>query len=92
MPLHTPGEADKTLPSTAAPEIDGGLVFAGAVASGCTTAVAADITGPADPAEFVAVTPTAIVEPTSAVTSVYVELVAPLIGAHEPPPESQRDH
>ena len=68
------------------------MVFAGGVMSGCTTPVAAESTGPAEPAVFDAVTLTIRVEPTSAVTSVYVEPVAPPIGEHEPPELLQRDH
>ena len=52
------------------PEIVGGDVFAGGVLADCTTAVALELTGPVEPPEFVAVTPTISVEPTSAVTTV----------------------
>jgi hypothetical protein len=72
--------------------MDGGVEFAGATGAGCTTAVAAELTGPAEPAVFVAVTAIAIVDPTSAVASVYVELVCPPIGAHALPELLQRSH
>ena len=74
------------------PEIDGGVEFDGGAVNACTTAVAAELTGPTDPALFVAVTATTIVEPTSAVTSMYVEPDAPAIGPQELPELSQRNH
>jgi hypothetical protein len=64
----------------------------GAIEDDCTTAIAAELTGPAEPAVFVAVTATAIVEPTSAVTSVYVDAVCPPIGEQEFPEPLQRSH
>ena len=87
-----PGAAVSAWPWVALPVIDGGDVFAGALVAACTTAEAADETGPADPAGFDPVTPTTRVDPTSAPTNVYVELVAPPIGTHDPPELSQRDH
>ena len=68
------------------------MLFDGGAVKACTTAVAAELTGPADPALFVAVTATTIVEPTSAVTNTYIEPLAPMIGPHEPPELSQRNH
>src|SRR5438034_10378841 len=56
-----------------------------------TTAVWADVAD-VEPAEFVAVTTTRIVEPTSAETSAYVVAVAPPMSAQLAPPESQRRH
>ena len=91
-PVQTPAEAVSSCPSVAVPETDGGVVFAGAVAAGCTTEVAEDETGPAEPALFDPVTPTPSVDPTSAPTTVYVEPVAPPIGTHEAPELSHRDH
>jgi hypothetical protein len=46
----------------------------------------------ADPAVFDAVTATTSVEPTSFELAVYVALVAPAIGEHDPPPLLQRFH
>jgi hypothetical protein len=46
----------------------------------------------AEPAEFVAVTRDRIVEPTSPLTSVYDELVAPAMSTHVEPAASQRRH
>ena len=54
--------------------------------------VAAEGTGPAEPELLLPVTVTTIVEPTSAVTSVYVEEAAPRIGLQFAPPVSQRNH
>ena len=80
-------------PAPGLPEIDGGVEFAGGVAAGAwTTAVAAELTGPAEPAVFDAVTATTIVDPTSAATSVYVDPVCPAIALHELPELSQRNH
>ena len=67
-------------------------MFTGGLVAGCTTAVAAEFTGPADPAVFEPVTPAISVDPTSAVTNVYVELCAAAIGEHEVPELLQRDH
>ena len=67
-------------------------MFDGALVAACTTAVAAELTGPAEPALFDPVTPTTSVDPTSAPTTVYVEPVAPPIGTQDPPELSHRDH
>jgi hypothetical protein len=91
-PLHTPGDAVSVEPSTSVPEIEGGVVLTGAAVNGWTTPVADELTGPAEPPLFVAVTATTIVEPISAATSVYAEPVAPPIGEHELPELSQRSH
>ena len=61
-----PGEAVNVCPSTNVPLIVGGELFDGALVAGCTTPVAAEETGPAEPEPFVPVTATTIVEPTSA--------------------------
>ena len=63
----------------------------GAVGAAATRLLAAD-DAVADPTEFVAVTDTRIVEPTSADERTYVAPVAPAIGVHDAPPESQRCH
>jgi hypothetical protein len=52
-------------PCCAVPEIVGGAVLTGGVGAGWTTAVGAEV-ALAEPAEFVAVTTTRTVEPTSA--------------------------
>jgi hypothetical protein len=67
-PLHSPGETVSTLPSRAVPEIVGGDVFTGALAP-TTTCVRSETAEP-EPAEFLAVTLTRIVCPTSASTRV----------------------
>jgi hypothetical protein len=67
-------------------------VFAGGTGAACTTEVAPELTGPPDPPLFVAVTATTIVEPTSAVTIVYVEPVAAPIGAQDAPDVSHCSH
>ena len=64
-------------------------MFTGATA--LTTAVGADV-AEADPAELLAVTSTRIVEPTSALTTPYVLLVAPAMSTQLPPPLSHRRH
>ena len=74
------------------PEIDGGVEFEGATGTGCTTPVAAEFTGPAEPALFVATTATRIVDPTSPATTVYAEFVSPARATHEAPDPSQRNH
>ena len=79
-------------PATADPKIDGGDEFAGALVAAWTTAVAAELTGPAEPAVFVAETASAIVDPMSGVSSRYVEAVTPKIETHDPPELSQRSH
>jgi hypothetical protein len=56
-----------------------------------TTAVCADVAEPG-PSGFVAVTVTRSVLPTSADCTLYVCAVAPAIGAHALPLESQRCH
>ena len=87
-----PGEAVNVCPSTNEPLIVGGELFAGGLPAGCTTAVALEETGPAEPEPFVPVTATTIVEPTSAVTSWYVDEFALRIGLQAAPPLSQRCH
>ena len=64
-----PGEAVNSCPSTGEPLIVGGELFAGGLVAGCTTAVAFEETGPAEPELLLALTATTMVEPTSAVTS-----------------------
>ena len=63
----------------------------GVVGDAATTAVAAD-EAVEDPTEFVAVTETRSVDPTSADEATYVVLVAPARGAQAAPLESQRCH
>jgi hypothetical protein len=70
--------------------IVGNEVFAGRVGTG-TTAVCADV-ALEEPALFEAVTTTRIVEPPSAVTSVYVLPAAPAMSAQLAPAELQRRH
>ena len=65
-----PGEAVNVCPSTGEPLIVGGEVFAGGLVADCTTAVVFEGIGPAEPELLLAVTATAMVEPTSAVTRV----------------------
>jgi hypothetical protein len=55
--------------STGVPEIEGVEELAGGMINAWITAVAGELTGPLEPAVFVAVTATTMVEPTSAVTS-----------------------
>ena len=61
-----PGEAVNVCPSTGEPLIVGGELFDGGLVAGCTTPVAAEETGPAEPELLLALTATTIVEPTSA--------------------------
>ena len=70
MPDQLPGEAVNVCPSTSEPLIVGGELFDGGLVAGCTTAVAAEGTGPAEPELLLAVTVTTIVEPTSALARV----------------------
>ena len=70
MPDQLPGEAVNVCPSTAEPLIVGGELFDGGLVAGCTTAVAFEGTGPAEPELLLAVTVTTIVEPTSALARV----------------------
>jgi hypothetical protein len=65
-PVHEPAFAASVCPWTAVPEIDGDEVFDGAAS--VTTPVWPE-TAVADPAVFVPVTATRIVEPTSAAAS-----------------------
>src|SRR5512132_308969 len=78
VPDQLPGSAVKVCPSTGVPEIVGGDVFTGAASAPVTVAVAAEV-AVLEPTEFVAVTVTRIVEPTSADASEYVWSVAPAI-------------
>lgn len=94
MPDQVPLEPLKVEPWLALPETAGRAVFEGAVAAeaaGATTAVWPEVTD-FEPAEFVAVTTTCIVPPTSADASRYVEVSAPGTGAHPEPLASQRRH
>ena len=70
MPDQLPGEAVNVCPSTNEPLIVGGELFAGGLVAGCTTPVAVEGTGPAEPELLLPVTATTIVEPTSALTRV----------------------
>ena len=87
-----PGEAVNICPSTGEPLIVGGELFDGGLVAGCTTPVAAEKTGPAEPELLLALTATTIVEPTSADASRYVEEAAPRIGLQLAPLLSQRSH
>ena len=77
-------------PSAVVPLIAGGVVTVGAAADE-TTAVGAHVAC-ADPSALVAVTATRMVLPTSAVTSAYVCVVAPVIAEHVSPFWLQRLH
>jgi hypothetical protein len=90
VPVQVPSVALRTWPSRTVPEMTGSPVrsLTGGD-SGAMTAVAGEVEL-ADPSTFVAVTVTRIVVPTSAVTGVYVVALAPAIGTHAAPPESQR--
>ena len=63
VPVHDPGAAVNLCPSRAEPAIDGGAVLD---AGRAATALVAAETAAAAPAEFVALTRTLIVAPTSA--------------------------
>jgi hypothetical protein len=84
-----PFEAVSSWPWTAEPEIAGSAVFTGG--PGATTGEAGDVAD-ALPAEFVAVTTTRSVAPTSAETAAYVPFVAPDRAAHDVPADVQRCH
>jgi hypothetical protein len=73
------------------PEIVGNEVFDGGAGAAVTTAVCAD-DALLEPAEFVPVTATRSVEPTSAATAVYDCDVAPLMFVQLLPLVSQRRH
>jgi hypothetical protein len=88
-PVHEPFDTVSCSPSFATPETTGAAVFVGG--AGRTTAVGAEFRDAA-PAEFVAVTRTTSVEPTSAVTTAYVAPVAPAISTQPAPLESHRSH
>ena len=77
-PDHEPGEAVSWLPCEALPEIDGAPVFAGGAV---TRAVGADMADDGDPTPLVPVTVTLSVKPASEACGVYVDEVAPEIGA-----------
>ena len=91
MPVQLPGEAVNVCPSTNEPLIVGGELFDGGLPAGCTTAVALEETGPAEPEPLVPVTVTTIVDPTSAGASWYVDDVAAMFTQLRPP-LSQRCH
>ena len=59
---------------------------AGVAGAGAVTAVVAGDVAEAEPPTFVAVTTTRIALPTSALTSVYVGELAPLMSAQADPP------
>src|SRR5690349_15478454 len=89
VPVHTPGSADNVCPACAVPLIAGNDVLLGATGAGATTSVGSEL-ALLEPALFVAVTTTRIVEPTSADTAVYVFDVAPLMLPQLLPFASQR--
>ena len=91
-PVQLPGEAVNVCPSTSEPLIVGGELFAGGLVADCTTAVAFEETGPAEPEPLLPVTATTSVEPISAGASWYVDEVAPRIGLQLAPLLSQRCH
>ena len=91
VPDQTPGSADNSCPACAVPLIEGGDELLGATGAGATTDVGSEL-ALLEPALFVAVTTTRIVEPTSAATAVYVSDVAPLMLPQLLPPVSQRCH
>jgi hypothetical protein len=82
-------EEESVEPSTAEPEIAGGVTFAGGPAT--TTEVAAEETVEL-PTAFVAVTAARSVNPMSPLVIVYVELVALPMFVQPFPPLSQRVH
>ena len=69
----------------------GGDVLAGGACGPVTTAVWAE-SADDEPAEFVPVTRTRTVEPTSETVGTYVPAVAPTMSTQAPPAESQRRH
>jgi hypothetical protein len=89
-PFHEPGDAVSFSPSRDVPEIVGRAEFSGACAA-ATTDVRPEIAAAA-PAEFVAVTDTRSVWPTSAEATTYVWLVAFRIGEQFAAALSQRVH
>ena len=94
MPDQVPLEPVNVEPWLALPEMAGRAVSEGAVAAegeGATTEVWPEVAD-FEPDEFVAVTTTCIVSPTSADASTYVELLAPDTEVHPEPPASQRRH
>jgi hypothetical protein len=91
VPVHDPSLIVSVCPLTALPDTTGSDVLTGAAGADTTTAVATE-SAVADDAEFVAVTRTRTVEPTSPATSVYVAPVAPAMSTQPAPPVSQRRH
>jgi hypothetical protein len=89
VPVHVPSVVVRVCPFTALPETTGTDMLTGAAEA--TTAVAAE-SADVDAVEFVAVTRTRIVDPTSPATSVYVVPVAPAMSAQPAPPVPQRLH
>jgi hypothetical protein len=94
VPDQVPLEPVKVEPWLALPERAGRAVSEGAVAAegeDATTEVWPEVAD-FEPDEFVAVTATRIVPPTSPDVSTYVELFAPDADAHPEPLASQRRH
>src|SRR5438094_380107 len=91
VPVHVPSVSVSVSPSVVIPEIAGGAVSAGGIATATTTALGV-LAAEVEPTELVAVTTTTIVEPTSAEVSASVVLVAPAMSAQFAPAESQRCH
>jgi hypothetical protein len=94
VPVHDPLAPFKVDPWLALPLTVGRLAFEGAVAAlaaAATTAVCADVAD-LEPNEFVAVTTTRIVPPTSAAARTYVAEFAPGTDAQPDPAALQRRH
>jgi hypothetical protein len=81
----------RVLPSCGVPVTAGGAVFDGGIGA-TVIGPTADDAAPAEPIEFVAVTVTTIVLPTSALATVYVLPVAPAISLQFAPVASHCRH
>jgi hypothetical protein len=88
--LHVPFDTASSSPTCADPETAGLTELVGPFFES-TTSVGSDVAVPL-PSAFVAVTSTRMVRETSAVASVYVSFVAPLMSPHAVPSVAQRLH
>src|SRR4051794_18495009 len=88
VPVQLPGPAVSVWPLRAVPEIVGGELLTGAVDGATTDAVWFEV-AVAVPTEFLAVTTTRRVLPTSPAATVYVVAVSPAMSTHVAP---QRCH
>ena len=91
MPDHEPGLTVRVLPSCGLPESVGAAVFFGAEPVAFTTSVGRETAMP-EPLLFVAVTCTRRRLSTSPDDTVYVWLVAPVMGVQLPAWALQRSH